>query len=192
MSTNTIRVIKFIALLLGGFIAFIFAAAFIVDNEFETERSIIIDKPVDVVFEHIRYLRNQNNYSVWVQRDPDLRIEYRGTDGEVGAVSAWEGNEEAGAGEQEIVAISEGERIDFELRFFEPFESSSNAFKTTEAVSENQTRVTWGMYGTMPRPLNLMLLFMNLEEAIGNDYEIGLQNLKMILEESSSAEADGN
>lgn len=186
MSSKAINLIKFIALLIAGFIAFIFIAAFIVSNEFETERSVVIDKPVDEVFEHIRYLRNQNSYSVWVQRDPDLRIEYRGTDGEVGAVSAWEGNEEAGAGEQEIVAISEGERIDFELRFFEPFESSSNAFKTTEAVSENQTRVTWGMYGTMPRPLNLMLLFMNLEEAIGNDYEIGLQNLKMILEDSDS------
>lgn len=183
MSSKAFRIIKFIALLIVGFIAFIFAAAFIVSNEFETERSIVIDRPVDEVFEYIRYLENQYNYSVWGAMDPDMRQEFRGTDGTVGFVSAWEGNEDVGSGEQEIIAIDEGERIDYELRFFEPIESTSNAFMSTESVSENQTRVTWGMWGTFPRPMNLMLLFFDLEEAIGSDYETGLNNLKALLED---------
>ena len=183
MSSKAFRIIKFIALLIVGFIAFIFAAAFIVSNEFETERSIVIDRPVDEVFEYIRYLENQYNYSVWGAMDPDMRQEFRGTDGTVGFVSAWEGNEDVGSGEQEIIAIDEGERIDYELRFFEPIESTSNAFMSTESVSENQTRATWGMWGTFPRPMNLMLLFFDLEEAIGSDYETGLNNLKALLED---------
>ncbi len=147
MASKAFRIIKFIALLIIGFIAFIFVAAFIVSNEFETERSIVIDRPVDEVFDYILYLENQFNYSVWGAMDPDMRQEFRGMDGTVGFVSAWEGNEEVGSGEQEIIAIAEGERIDYELRFFEPFESTSYAFMSTESVSENKTRVTWGMWG---------------------------------------------
>lgn len=43
------------------------------------------------------------------------------------------------------------------------------------------------MSGSMPRPFNLMLLFYDMGELIGEDYETGLQNLKVILEDSSSA-----
>lgn len=188
MSPKLINFLKITGIVIGLFVALILVLAFAVDTDFETERSVVIDKPVEEVFDYVKYLRNQDNYSVWGDLDPDMNQEFRGTDGTVGFVSAWEGNEDAGAGEQEIVGIAEGERIDYELRFFEPFESTSNAFMSTEAVSENQTRVTWGMSGSTPRPLNIMFLFFDLEEAIGSDYETGLYNLKAILEESGSEE----
>lgn len=53
---------------------------------------------------------------------------------------------------------------------------------TTEAVGENQTKVTWGFDGSMAYPSNLMLLFMDFEELIGDDFQTGLQKLKTILE----------
>ena len=176
------KILKIIGIGIALLIALIVVVTLVTGTEFEVERSVVIDKPSDEVFEFVRYLENQNSYSVWVQRDPGIRIEYRGTDGSIGAVSAWEGNEEAGRGEQEIVGMFEGERIELELRFFEPFESTSYVFKSTEPISENQTSVTWGMSGSMPRPLNLMLLFYNMGELIGADYEAGLNNLKTILE----------
>ncbi len=37
-------------------------------------------------------------------------------------------NEKVGAGEQEIIAIVEGERIDFELRFLAPFRSTDPTY----------------------------------------------------------------
>lgn len=182
MSPKIIKALKITGVVIALLVAIILVAAFTADTEFSVERSVVIDQPKEVVFDHIRYLENQNKYSVWVARDPGIQMEYRGTDGTVGAVSAWKGNEELGSGEQEITGLTEGEHIDYELRFFEPFESTSYAFKSTESVSENQTRVTWGMYGKFPRPMNLMLLFFDLEEAIGGDYEAGLENLKQILE----------
>ena len=182
MSSKTLSIIKLITLLIVGFIAFIFAVAFIVSADFSVERSVVIEKSKQEVFNYVRYLENQYNYSVWGDLDSDMKQEFRGTDGTVGFVSAWEGNEDAGAGEQEIIGMVDGERIDYELRFFEPFESTSYSFMSTESISENQTRVTWGMFGTFPRPMNIMLLFFDLEEAIGNDYETGLNNLKAILE----------
>lgn len=182
MAERKFGVLKLIILLILGFVAFIFLVAFLVDTDFSAERDIIIDQPKDDVFEYVRYLENQYNYSIWGEMDPDMNREFRGTDGTVGFVSAWDGDDNVGRGEQEIVGIDEGHRIDYELRFYEPFESTADSYMVTETVGENQTRVTWGMSGSMPRPFNLMMLFFNMEEAIGNDYETGLNNLKAILE----------
>jgi len=116
--------------------------------------------------------------------DPNMKQTYSGTDGTVGFISAWESEDRnVGKGEQEIVAIVEGKRIDYELRFIEPFESTSYAYMTTDEVSENETLVKWGFDGRMNYPMNLMLLFMNFEEMIGEDLQHGLENLKVILEE---------
>ena len=131
MSANTLKILKLIVLLLVGFVLFIFAASFMVDTDFSTERSVEIEKPIDDVFEYIRHLRNQDEYSAWAAMDPNMTQEFRGTDGTVGFVSAWEG-EETGKGEQEIVEIIEGERIDFKLRFFEPFESEGVVYMITD------------------------------------------------------------
>lgn len=182
MSPNAKKIFKLIALLFGLFVAFILVAAFIVDNEYAVERSVIIDQPKEFVFDYVRLLKNQDNYSIWGNLDPDMHQEYRGTDGTVGFVSAWEGNTDVGKGEQEIVNIVEGERIDYELRFIEPFEGEADAYMITESVSDDQTMVIWGFESQMPRPMNLMLLFMDMENLIGADYEAGLANLKAILE----------
>lgn len=111
-----------------------------------------------------------------------MKAEYRGTDGNAGFVSAWSSNnKDVGKGEQEIISITEGKRIDYEIRFFEPFESTSTAFMATESLSEDQTMIQWGFTGRMAYPMNLMLLLMDFEGAISNDLATGLSNLKSIL-----------
>lgn len=182
MTTKTIKVLKLIAVILGLFVAFILVAAFAVNNHYSVERTVTIDKPKQEVFDYVRSLRNQDNYSVWATFDPEMHQEFTGTDGTVGFISAWEGNSDVGKGEQEIVRIVEGDRIDYELRFIEPFEGVADAYIITDSLSENQTNVTWGFASSMPRPMNLMLLFMDMEDLIGTDYEAGLTNLKTILE----------
>jgi uncharacterized protein YndB with AHSA1/START domain len=144
---------------------------------------VVINKPRQEVFDYVKYLKNQDNFSKWASMDPDMRTSYRGTDGSVGFVSAWESDDKnVGKGEQEITGIIEGQRIDYELRFIEPFESTSLAYMITEDVSDQHTKVRWGFTGRMNYPMNLMLLFMDFEKMIGDDFEHGLENLKAILE----------
>jgi hypothetical protein len=134
------------------------------------------------VFNYIKYLKNQAQFSKWVMMDPNLKQEFRGTDGTVGFVAAWEGNKRAGKGEQEIRKITEGERLDVEVRFIKPFEGIANTPFTTESVAAGQTKVKWGMSSRMKYPMNIMLLFMNFDKTLGNDIQISLGNLKRILE----------
>ncbi len=151
---------------------------------YDVEREVVINQPKESVFNYIKYLKNQNDYSKWAKMDPNMTKAYRGTDGEVGFVSAWDSkNEEVGTGEQEIIAIKAGERIDFELRFLKPFESTAPAYMITESLSDNETKVKWGFSGRMDYPMNLMLLIMDFEQIIGDDLQTGLDNLKNIQEQ---------
>ena len=183
MSPKMMKILKFSGFGIVGLIVIVLVSSFIVKTDFDVQRTVVIHQPIDHVFDYIRYLENQYEYSVWGDLDPDMNREFRGEDGTVGFVSVWQGNEDVGRGEQEIVGIREGERIDYELRFYEPFESTSQSYMITDLLAEDMTRVTWGMSGSFSRPMNLMMLFFNLEEAIGSDYETGLNNLKAILED---------
>ncbi len=157
--------------------------ALFVKKEYAVSREVTINRPKAEVFGYILMLKNQNNFSVWANKDPNMKKEYRGTDGTVGFVSAWESqNKEVGKGEQEIKAIKDGERIDYELRFIEPFEAKDNAYMTTEALNDSTTKVTWGFNGKMKYPMNLMLLMMNMEDMLGKDLQQGLDKLKVELE----------
>lgn len=177
------KIFKIILLSFIGLVALLFFTGLFTKKDYNVEREVTIQKPKAEVFAYIKLLKNQDNFSKWASLDPLMKKSYIGTDGTVGFVSSWQSNiEEVGHGEQEITKIVEGERIDYELRFLKPFASTSSAYMTTEVVDENQTKVKWGFNGHMSYPSNLMLLFLDFEELIGNDFQTGLDNLKIILE----------
>lgn len=158
-------------------------AAIFIQKSYSVEREIIISKPKQLVFDYLKHLKNQDNFSKWASIDPNMKKEYRGIDGTVGYVSAWDSdNKSVGKGEQEIKKITNGFRIDYEIRFIKPFAGIADAYMTTEFKTNNETIVIWGFDSKMKYPMNLMLLFMNMEKMIGNDLSTGLTNLKNILE----------
>jgi len=175
--------LKKIALVIVAIIAIPLIMAIFVKTSYDVEREVVINKPKEQVFNYIRFLKNQNEFSKWANIDPNMTKTYRGIDGEVGFVSAWDSqHEEVGTGEQEIVAIEDGYRIDYELRFLKPFQATEPAYMITEDISDNQTKVKWGFSGHMDYPMNLMFLFMDFEKIIGDDLQTGLDNLKEIQE----------
>jgi uncharacterized protein YndB with AHSA1/START domain len=177
------KIIKRIVLAIGALVLLVLIVALFVPKAMKAEREIVIAQPNEKVFDYIRHLKNQDNYSKWANMDRAMKREYRGTDGTVGFVSAWDSDkDDVGKGEQEIKAIDPGKRIDFELRFLKPFKSTASAYMLTNAVDSSHTKVTWGFSGNMAWPMNIFRLFMDPEKAIGDDFSTGLGNLKAILE----------
>ncbi|MGE8342810.1 MAG: SRPBCC family protein [Flavobacterium sp.] len=175
--------IKRLLVILILFISIVLIAAYFMPKEYSVEREITINKPADSIFKYVRSLKNQNEFSVWANRDPKIRITYKGTDGAVGAVSSWKSNvKEVGVGEQEITKITENRRLDFALRFKKPMEDTAVGFMSTEPVSGNQTKVRWGISGVIPYPTNIMLPMLKMDQMIGNDLQKGLENLKEKME----------
>nr|WP_121272898.1 SRPBCC family protein [Pedobacter schmidteae] len=177
------KILKRIILTLVGIVILALVIALFVKKDYAVERQVTINKPDSTVFNFIKYIKNQDQYSVWNNLDPAMKKSYTGTDGTVGFIYAWDSqNKNAGKGEQEIVNITEGSRIDMKLRFKEPFEAEDNAYMITEADGADKTKVKWGFTGKMNWPMNLMLLCMNMEDMIGKDLQGGLDKLKVIME----------
>ena len=165
-----------------GIIVILIFLVIIAPVSYDVRRSIIIHRKLPEVFDYIKSIKNQDNWSPWKKKDPNMKQEFEGVDGEVGFISKWEGNKEVGTGEQEIKKIVTNERIESELRFFKPWKSQSDAYIHVEAIDNKSTRVIWGFSGKQKRPLNIFFLFFSMEKSVGKDFEEGLNDLKKILE----------
>lgn len=177
------RIFKGILITIGVIIALLLIAGIFIPKDFTSTQSITINKQKDSVFNYVKYLKNQPNYSKWAKMDPNMQMTFTGTDGQPGFISAWKSDkDDVGAGEQEIKSVKEGERVTYELRFKEPFESTASSYISTADAGNNQSKVDWSVSGRMNYPMNVFRLFMNIEESMGKDLKEGLSNLKVLLE----------
>ncbi len=174
------KIIKRILIVIVAVIALLLVIALFIKKDYTVEKDVIINKSKAEVFDYIKYVKNQDNFSKWNQMDPNMDKTYTGTDGTVGFIYAWDSKKEAGKGEQEIKKIQDGERIDLELRFKKPFESTAPVYMITESTGDNLTKVKWGLEGHLPYPMNIMNLF--TPAMIGADLQESLDTLKNILE----------
>ena len=98
---NTLTIILLIIVVL---IIVILIRASMLENEYTIEEEIVIDKPKQEVFDYIKFLKNHSNFNKWVMIDPNMKKEYKGTDGTVGFVYKWDSdNKQVGKGEQEKI-----------------------------------------------------------------------------------------
>ncbi len=103
------KMVKRILIGLLSIIAVALIAALFLNKDYAVEREVEINKPKQQVFDYIKLLKNQDNFSVWAKKDPLMKKTYSGTDGTVGFISAWESDSsDVGVGEQEIKKIAEG------------------------------------------------------------------------------------
>jgi hypothetical protein len=145
------------------------------------EKSIDVNLKNEEVFNYLRITKNQDYFSVWNMADPLMKKEYKGTDGNVGFVYAWDStNKNVGAGEQEIKSMSEGKSIDYEIRFFRPMKNVGKSSFLLAGKGDNVTSVTWVF--DSPSKFPFVLLAPIFKKMLGKDLEKGLANLKTILE----------
>ena len=177
------KALKIIIILVLVLVAAFFITGLIVPKDFQVERSVIIQAPNNIVFEQVSFFENMDKWSPWNEYDPDMKTEIEGTDGEVGAISKWEGNKDVGKGMQEFIKIVPGERVETKLTFIEPYEGESNASILLEDLEEG-TKVFWTFYGTTPYPFNTIMLFQNVDEKLGGEFVNGLNKLKTLCEKN--------
>lgn len=161
-------------------IVFLLFLALVVRKHYSIQRDIVIDRPVSEVFDYIKRVRNQEYYSKWVMADPNVKLEYRGVDGAEGFVSAWEGNKQAGKGEQEIKKVEPNKLLNIEIRFEKPFKNTAQTYMYTKDIGNGQTNLKWTMEGKNTFPMNLFNLF--IDNILGKDLNESLANVKRILE----------
>ena len=145
------------------------------------EKNVSINKNINEVFNFLRQTKNQDKFSVWNMKDPNMKRNYSGTDGTKGFVYSWNSKDKnVGAGSQEIKNISEGNRIDYELRFIRPMQNTAASSFVLDKIDENNTSVTWTFQSPTKFPMSLFApIFKNM---LGKQLNQSLQNLKALLE----------
>jgi hypothetical protein len=86
---NTLITILFIV---AGLIALLLIIAVFIKRDHYVRREIIIDAPRQKVFDYLKLLKNQEKFNKWAMADPDRDREFKGTDGTVGFIIAWNGD----------------------------------------------------------------------------------------------------
>ncbi|RZM29098.1 MAG: polyketide cyclase [Pedobacter sp.] len=161
-------------------IVLLLIVAFFVKKDYTVERSLVINKPHQQVYDYLKFIKNQDQYSKWVMTDPTMKKTFTGTDGTVGFNYAWDGNDKAGQGDQVITKLVDGQQVDTEIHFIRPFAGTAWGTMLTKEMPNGQTEVVWRMKGKNNYPVNLMNLFIG--DMLGKDIDVSLNNLKTIIE----------
>lgn len=175
------KILKKIGIAILVLIVLVLVVALVMPKEYTVEREVVINKPLEEVFAYARQLKNQDKYSVWNMGDLNKKQTFKGTDGTVGFVNTWNGNDEVGEGEQEITGIDENKRIDVQVRFKRPFESIMDGYTLTESTGPATTKVVWGCTGVSSYPMNIMNPLM--DGMLGKDIQQNLDNMKAQIEQ---------
>jgi hypothetical protein len=174
------NILVIILLAAGGITIIPLGIAFFTRKNYYVKTSAVVNTTQQKVFDYIKMLKNQDSFNKWVMMDPEMKREYKGVDGTVGFIYGWNGNKKAGEGELEIKAIEEGKSIDTEVRFVRPFPGLAHATMSTEALNNEQTKITWSNTSTLKYPMNIMIPM--IEKMLKKDMDESLAMLKAILE----------
>lgn len=175
------EIIAIIAVVLAIAIAIVLILAATKPDTFSVQRAITVRAPAEKIFPLINDFHQWGSWSPYENKDPAMMRSYDGPASGKGAIYGWEGNKNVGSGRMEILDASAPSKIVIKLDFFAPFEGHNTA-EFTMLPQGDATTITWLMHGPAPFMNKMMQVFMNLDNMIGKDFEVGLANLKRITE----------
>lgn len=149
--------------------------------EFAVTRSASMNAAPSVIFEQVNDLRKWQEFSPWAKLDPNAKVTFSGPPTGVGAVFAWAGNENIGEGRMTITESSPDRHVRYRLDFVKPFEGTNDSALAFEPRG-SQTLVTWSMSGKNNFLFKAVGLFIDCDEMVGAQFEVGLENLRKIVE----------
>lgn len=146
-------------------------------------RTTTIVAPPQAIFPHVNDFRKWQIWSPWARKDPDAKTAYSGPESGKGATFEWSGNADVGEGGMIIIDSIPNQRVKIALTFTRPF-TAANEVALDLKPDGNATQVTWstaGEMGFVARAFGV-LMGLDMDQMIGSDYEIGLANLKALVE----------
>ncbi len=174
-------VIKIIVIVIVALALLLLILHLLAPKEAKLERSILINASKETVFPYILYFTKRDEWSPWMEMDPNVNTEMTGEDGTLSAVWSWQGNKKVGKGQQKNTNIVQNESVNTVVTFEEPWQSVADTYLRLEE-KEGGTLVKWGFSSKMSFPATIFGLFMNFDKVVGKDYEKGLNKLKKLVE----------
>jgi hypothetical protein len=178
------KILIVLVVAVGGFLAF----AATRPDTYHVERSTKIDAPPAVVYSQLENLKAWDAWSPWEKRDPAMKKTYEGPPVGVGSAYSWDGKD-VGAGKMTITGTEPPKQLKIRLEFIKPFTATAAVDFKLESAGGKATAVTWAMDGTNDLMGKIFGIFMNMDQAVGSDFEKGLASLKTVAEAEAEKQA---
>jgi hypothetical protein len=149
-------------------------------DTFMVRRSASIAAPPEKIFPMIDDLRAQSAWSPF-EKDPNMKRTHSGAPRGKGAVYAWDGNRQVGAGRIAITESVPSSKVVLLLDMVRPFKAHNTVEFTLDRIGAS-TNVTWAMQGGQPYMAKVMSLFVDCDKMCGGLFEEGLAKLKALAE----------
>lgn len=164
------------------FIGTVIAIGFFLPGTVHVVRSTEINAPAASIFNEVNELKNWNDWSPWAKLDPNTTWDFSLPSAGLGAYYNWKSEKRnVGNGKLTITDVKPYESIRCKMDL-EGMGTSNSGFKFT-AKDSTHTQVDWSFdtdFGM--NPLMRWMGFAMMNKAIGEDYELGLVNLKAVVE----------
>jgi uncharacterized protein YndB with AHSA1/START domain len=148
----------------------------------DIHRTTRINAPAEKIAPLISDFHQWPTWSPYDGRDSQMKRTYSGAESGRGAAYDWDGNDKVGKGRMEITDVAPPSRVTIKLDFDRPMKAHYVAEFTLQPDA-SATTVTWAMRGAASYGMKVMGIFMNMDNLVGKDFEVGLANLKRVTEQ---------
>ncbi len=149
------------------------------------ERSVVVQAQPADAFPLMADYRQFVTWSPWTGLDPNQTTEF--SEPSMGAESwySWDGNDDVGAGKMVTTEFVENQKVAQDLIFLRPFEATAQVSFLVAAEGEG-SKLTWTYDADNDFMGKMALLFVDMEEALGGDFQKGLDTLAPMVEEAAA------
>ena len=166
-------------------LAFIIAAILLFaatrPDVFHIQRSLTVQASPEKVFPLINDLHQWPLWAPQDKEDPSMKRTYSGAASGTGAISDWSGSGNTGRGRMTITESVPSKQITIQVDWVRPFTARNMNQFTLEAQGAS-TRISWSMQGPNLYFMKVMSVFTNMDRVMGQHFETGLANLKLVAE----------
>lgn len=170
--------LKWLLIAVGVVVLVVFGGGMLMPSQVSVSRDLVINAPPDKIFPHVANLKAFNVWSPWADLDPDMKVEFSGSDDGVGQVMSWDSND-MGKGSMKVTESVAGEKLVTALDFGQMGSASAQFDLAPEAGG---TKVTWSMISELGNNPIARWFGPMIKSDVAEQYDKGLAKLRVVAE----------
>lgn len=174
------KILKRILIVVAGIIVLASIIGLFLPSKSHVERSIVINAPMDIVFDQVNTLENWKKWSPWYKKDPTANITYNNIKSGNGASYSWESkNKEVGSGTLTLSDVKQNAHITENMKFKDWGDAKA---EMNFAQEGNGVKVTWIMESDYGWNIFFRYIGVFMKGALEKQFDDGLLDMKYVAE----------
>ncbi len=153
-----------------------FVYLFSIEGKYNIHRTVIVNAPIEKVFDYVNDYRNWEKWGPWNDYDPNLEYQYPDKTSGIGASYSWLGKD--GSGSLKTIHEVKNQSILQKLTFDK--NNQSDVYWNFEKIDSLKTKTTWGMKGELP--IYMRFSVGTIQDKLGKLFDKGLVSLNQHIE----------